>query len=41
VILDRIDKDRHRALAYIGMSRARFHLAVIGPPQVGAALGFT
>ena len=41
VILDRIDKDRHRALAYIGMSRARFHLVVVGPQEVGAELGFT
>jgi len=40
VILDRLEKDRHRALAYIGMSRARFHLVVIAPPDVGKALGF-
>ncbi len=39
VILDRLEKDRDRALAYIGLSRPRFHLAVVGPPAVGAALG--
>jgi len=38
VILDRLEKDRDRALAYIGLSRARFHLVVISPPEVGAAL---
>jgi hypothetical protein len=39
VILDRLEKDRDRALAYIGLSRARFQLVVIGPPAVGTALG--
>ncbi len=39
VILDRLEKDRDRALAYIGLSRPRFHLAVVGPPAVGAVLG--
>jgi hypothetical protein len=38
VILDRLEKDRDRALAYIGLSRARFHLVVISPPEVGTAL---
>ena len=41
VILDRLDKDRDRALAYIGLSRARFRLVVIGSPAVGAALGLS
>jgi superfamily I DNA/RNA helicase len=39
VILDRVVKDRDRALAYIGLSRARAQLVVIGPPAVGTALG--
>ena len=39
VILDRLEKIRDHALAYIGLSRARFHLVVIGPPDVGASLG--
>ena len=41
VILDRLEKDRDRALAYIGLSRARFHLVVISPPEVGAVLEMT
>ena len=40
VILERLDKDRDRALAYIGLSRPRAQLVVIGPPVVGKALGF-
>jgi hypothetical protein len=39
VILDRLEKDRDRALAYIGLSRARFQLVVVAPPGVGEALG--
>jgi hypothetical protein len=38
-VLDRLEKVRDHALAYIGLSRARFHLVVIGPPDVGASLG--
>ena len=41
VILDRVVKDRDRALAYIGLSRARAQLVVIGSPAVGTALGMT
>jgi hypothetical protein len=39
VILDPLEKDRDRALAYIGLSRARFQLVVVAPPEVGEALG--
>ena len=39
VLLERLENDRDRALAYIGLSRARFQLVVIGPPDVGATLG--
>ncbi len=39
VILERLETDRDRSLAYIGLSRPRAHLAVIGPAPVGAALG--
>lgn len=39
VILERLEKVRDHTLAYIGLSRARFHLVVIGPPKVGASLG--
>ncbi len=38
VILDRLDTDQDRALAYIGLSRPRAHLAIIAPPVVVAAL---
>ncbi len=40
VILERLEKDRDRALAYIGLSRPRAQLVVVGPEQVGKALGF-
>ncbi len=40
VILERLEKDRDRALAYIGLSRPRVQLVVIGPPAVGETLGF-
>ncbi|MEA2010535.1 MAG: NERD domain-containing protein [Actinomycetota bacterium] len=39
VILDRLEKVRDHALAYIGLSRARFHLVVIGPEGIGETLG--
>lgn len=39
VILTRLEKDRDRALAYIGLSRARAQLIVVGPEEVGVALG--
>jgi hypothetical protein len=41
VILDRLEKPRDRALAYIGLSRPRVQLVVIGPPEVGEVLGMT
>jgi hypothetical protein len=41
VILSRLEKPRDRALAYIGMSRPRAQLVIIGPQAVGDALGFT
>ncbi len=40
VILERLDTDRDRALAYIGLSRPRAQLVVVGPEPVGRALGF-
>jgi len=39
VVLDRLETDRDQALAYIGLSRARAHLVVVGPPEVGGRLG--
>ena len=39
VVLDRLESDRDRALAYVGLSRARAHLVVVGPPEVGRRLG--
>ncbi|VAW08598.1 hypothetical protein MNBD_ACTINO01-819, partial [hydrothermal vent metagenome] len=39
VILERLETDRDRALAYIGLSRPRVQLVVVGPPAVGKALG--
>ena len=39
VILDRLEKDRDRSLAYVGLSRPRARLIVIGPPEIGAPLG--
>jgi hypothetical protein len=39
VILDRLEKDRDRSLAYIGLSRPRAQLVVIGPAEVGSTLG--
>ncbi len=32
--------DEDRVLAYIGMSRARAQLAVLGPPEVRAAMAW-
>jgi hypothetical protein len=40
VILSRLEKPRDRALAYIGMSRPRVQLVIIGPQTVGDGLGF-
>jgi hypothetical protein len=40
VILTRLEKDRDRSLAYIGLSRPRAQLVVVGPREVGTALGF-
>jgi hypothetical protein len=40
VILSRLEKPRDRALAYIGLSRPRVQLVVIGPETVGTNLGF-
>jgi hypothetical protein len=39
VILDRLEKDRDRVLAYIGLSRARYQVVVVGPRVVGVTLG--
>ena len=39
VILDRLEKDRDRALAYIGLSRPRAQLVVIAPEAIGRVLG--
>jgi len=41
VLLDHIDKDRHRSLAYIGLSRARSHLIVVGTEAVRDAIGWS
>ena len=41
VILDRVEKDRDRALAYVGLSRPRAQLIVIAPASVGDTLGLT
>ncbi len=41
VILERLEKDRDRALAYIGLSRPRAQLVLIAPPSVGTALGLS
>ncbi|MEN8238921.1 MAG: NERD domain-containing protein [Actinomycetota bacterium] len=40
VILSRLEKDRDRSLAYIGMSRPRAQLVVMAPESVGRTLGF-
>ncbi len=40
VILERLEKERDKALAYIGLSRPRAQLVVVGPSAVGKALGF-
>jgi ATP-dependent exoDNAse (exonuclease V) alpha subunit len=40
LLLPSLDWDDDRALAYIGMSRARAQLAVLGPPEVRAALAW-
>jgi hypothetical protein len=39
VILERLEKDRDKAIAYIGLSRPRAQLVVIGPENVGHRLG--
>ena len=39
VVLDRLETDRDRALAYIGLSRPRVHLSVVGPADLVSALG--
>jgi len=39
VILSRLQKERDRSLAYIGLSRPRAQLVVIGPREVGVSLG--
>jgi ATP-dependent exoDNAse (exonuclease V) alpha subunit len=39
VILERLEKDRDKAIAYIGLSRPRAQLVVIGPEDVGNCLG--
>jgi len=39
VILERLEKPRDRALAYIGLSRPRAQLVVIAPQDVGETLG--
>ncbi len=36
-----LEDEKYVKLAYIGMSRARAYLVVIGPPEVGEKLGFT
>ena len=41
VILSRLEKPSDSALAYIGMSRPRAQLVIIGPEAVGATLGLT
>jgi len=41
VILDRVEHDRHRSLAYIGISRARTHLTLIGPAGVADAISWS
>ncbi len=41
VILERLEKDRDRSLAYIGLSRPRAQLVVIAPRDVGTALGLS
>jgi len=40
VILNRLEKERDKSLAYIGLSRPRAQLVIIGPQAVGFALGF-
>jgi Nuclease-related domain/UvrD-like helicase C-terminal domain/AAA domain len=40
LLLPSLDWDEDRTLAYIGMSRARAQLAVLGPPEVRAALAW-
>lgn len=39
VILERLEKERDKAIAYIGLSRPRAQLVVIGPEDVGVRLG--
>lgn len=39
VVLNRLETDRDRALAYIGLSRPRVHLSVVGPADLVSALG--
>jgi hypothetical protein len=41
VILERLEKERDKAIAYIGLSRPRAQLVVIGPEDVGTRLGMT
>ena len=40
VFLDEVENDRHRALAYVGMSRARALLIVVGSKEVRSAIGW-
>jgi hypothetical protein len=40
VVLTRLEKERDKSLAYIGLSRPRAQLIVVGPQAVGSALGF-
>ena len=40
LILTEVDDDRDRAVAYIGMSRARAMLVVVGPKKIRNALGW-
>jgi hypothetical protein len=41
VILERLEKERDKAIAYIGLSRPRAQLVVVGPEDVGTRLGMT
>ena len=40
VIMEQLETERDKALAYIGLSRPRVQLVVVGPQAVGKALGF-
>ncbi len=40
VALDKVESDRHRALAYVGMSRARALLVVLGSKEVRKAIAW-